>query len=260
MVMDENNQAFEQHDENTDANPEQPNKNSVGSGMMRVTNAALTGAVLGALGSAVAAALTGKGVADGVKTLVEGTKIVTENVKSAAIEVALDAVRNVTDNVNAIAEDNLTIDENQAPQQVWTSAEQERVVEEIPSVNPVKSVAAENVNFQQQEMEEKNNHVNQGVANDETSKAALVQLLLNQVSTELAMSFYEQLPGVVLAEIQRLATNPTLEEKQRIKDSWAKALEPLAMAIIQSGQSFNTNVLTTSNGYPKQLNEGTRGW
>jgi hypothetical protein len=86
------------------------------------------------------------------------------------------------------------------------------------------------------------------------NSSALVQLLLNQVGSELAMSFYEQLPAVVLAEIQRLSTNPTPEEQQRIKDSWTKALEPIAIAIIQSGQLFkSSNLYPTNNGYQKHI-------
>ncbi|MEW5856110.1 MAG: hypothetical protein AB1861_01790 [Cyanobacteriota bacterium] len=92
------------------------------------------------------------------------------------------------------------------------------------------------------------------VANDVMNSSALVQLLLNQVGSELAMSFYEQLPAVVLAEIQRLSTNPTPEEQQRIKDSWTKALEPIAIAIIQSGQLFkSSNFYPTNNGYQKPI-------
>jgi hypothetical protein len=92
------------------------------------------------------------------------------------------------------------------------------------------------------------------VANDVMNSSALVQLLLNQVGSELAMSFYEQLPAVVLAEIQRLSTNPTPEEQQRIKDSWTKALEPIAIAIIQSGQLFkSSNFYPINNGYQKPI-------
>jgi hypothetical protein len=90
------------------------------------------------------------------------------------------------------------------------------------------------------------------VANDVMNSSALVQLLLSQVGSELAMSFYEQLPAVVLAEIQRLSTNPTPEEQQRIRDSWTKALEPIAIAIIQSGQLFKpSTVYPTNNGHRK---------
>ncbi|MBD1879792.1 hypothetical protein [Coleofasciculus sp. FACHB-T130] len=88
------------------------------------------------------------------------------------------------------------------------------------------------------------------VENDVMNSSALVQLLLNQVGSELAMSFYEQLPAIVLAEIQRLSTNPTPEEQQRIRDSWTKALEPIAIAIIQSGQLFKSNALYPTNNYP----------
>ena len=100
------------------------------------------------------------------------------------------------------------------------------------------------------------NNVTPNVGNDATSSAALVQLLLSQVGTEMAMSYYEQLPVVLFTEIQRLATNPSLEEKQRIRDSWAKALEPLALAIVRSGQSFDVNTaLATSNGHHKPVNQ-----
>ncbi|MBD1933525.1 MULTISPECIES: hypothetical protein [Cyanophyceae] len=90
------------------------------------------------------------------------------------------------------------------------------------------------------------------VTNDVMNSSALVQLLLSQVGSELAMSFYEQLPAVVLAEIQRLSTNPTPEEQQRIRNSWTKALEPIAIAIIQSGQLFKpSTVYPTNNGHRK---------
>jgi hypothetical protein len=92
---------------------------------------------------------------------------------------------------------------------------------------------------------------------DATSNAALVELLVSKAAKELAMSYYEQLPGLVVAEIHRLATNPTLEEKERIRNSWAKALQPLAMAIIQSGELFNasTAIAAANNGHLKQQNQ-----
>ncbi|HAZ43497.1 MAG TPA: hypothetical protein DDW76_11635 [Cyanobacteria bacterium UBA11369] len=242
--MSENNQPFDRYEENAgsaepsvDAAAENidplTDQSDVGKAgtCRRVANAALVGAGVGAVAGAFAAALTGKGVADGVKAIVDGAvdtvKEAAENVKSTIIEGAENTVKGVAYGVNS------TVEEGDVYQ-----------VSNPLEVEATRPVAPGNKG------DETNN-----VANNATSSDALLQMLLNQVGTELARSFYEQLPAVVLAEIQRLATNPTLEEKQWITDRWAKALEPLAMAMIVSAQSYKTGTpLTETNGYHKQVN------
>ncbi len=252
--MSENNQPFDRYEENAgsaepsvDAAAENidplTDQSDVGKAgtCRRVANAALVGAGVGAVAGAFAAALTGKGVADGVKAIVDGAvdtvKEAAENLKSTIIEGAENTVKGVAYGVNS------TVEEGDI-YQVSTPVEKAGVVERTPPVEATRPVAPGNKG------DETNN-----VANNATSSDALLQMLLNQVGTELARSFYEQLPAVVLAEIQRLATNPTLEEKQWITDRWAKALEPLAMAMIVSAQSYKTGTpLTETNGYHKQVN------
>jgi pimeloyl-ACP methyl ester carboxylesterase len=211
----------------------------------RVANAALVGASLGAVAGACAAALTGKGVADGVKTIVDGAaqtvKEASENVKTMIIAGAADTAKGIAYGVNS------TVEEEEQTQ-VATPLDKEQVFERTSPVEASRSVSSGQVEF-----DAKNTTLN--AANSSTSSDALVQMLLHQVGTELAKSFYEQLPAFVLGEIQRLATNPTLEEQQWIRDKWAKALEPLAMAIIESTQSYNTEVsLIRNNGYSQQVN------
>lgn len=272
--MSENNQPFDWHEENADSITAAPSVDAAATGAeakenidpitdqsdvrpagtcMRVANAALVGASLGAVAAAVAAALTGKGVADGVKAIVDGTvdtvKEAAENVKSTIIEGAADTVKGVSYGVNSTVEDGDRT-------QVSTPLETEGVVEPTPPVEATRPVAPGKVDFHQVDVTNGvANNAMLNAANSATSTDALLQMLLNQVGTELARSFYEQLPAVILAEIQRLATNPTLEEQQWITDRWAKALEPLAMATILSAQSYNTGaVLAASNGYQNQLN------
>ena len=234
--MSENNQPFDCHEEpsldaaaeaneNIDPITDESDVRKTGT-CKRVANAALMGAGVGAVAGAVAAALTGKGVADGVKAIVDGAvdtvKEASENVKSIIIEGAENTVKGVAYGGNSTVEGG-----DRTPP--------------VEATRPVTNNVA--------------NHVTLNGANSATSSDALLQMLLNQVGTELARSFYEQLPAIVLAEIQRLATNPTLEEQQWITDRWAKALEPLAMATILSAQSYNTGTpLTETNGYHKQLN------
>lgn len=261
--MSENNQPFDWHDEKADSITADPSVDAAATGAeanentdpitdrkagtcRRVANAALVGAGVGAVAGAVAAALTGKGVADGVKAIVDGAvdavKEAAENVKSTIIEGAENTVKGVAYGANSTVEDR---DQNQ----VSTFLENERT----PPVEATRPVAAGNKGDVNNNVA---NYVKLNAANSATSSDALLQMLLNQVGTELARSFYEQLPAVVLAEVQRLATNPTLEEKQWITDRWAKALEPLAMAMILSAQSYKKGTpLTENNGYHKQVNQ-----
>lgn len=264
--------------DNTDPITERPDVRPAGT-CKRVANAALAGATLGAVAGAIAAALTGKGVADGVKAIVDGAadtvKEAAENVKSTIIEGAVGTVKGVTGGVNSTIEGtpdtvksvadgvNSTLESDVGDLwQVSTPLEKERVVERTPPIDATKPVAPGKVDFHQGEVALDENDVTHGVANDATLNAhnsattsdALLQMLLNQVGTQLARSFYEQLPAVVLAEIQRLATNPTLEEKQWITDRWAKSLEPLATAIILSGQSFNAGAASAATNGHKPLN------
>ncbi len=245
--MSENNQPFDWHEEpsldaaaeaneNIDPITDESDVRKTGT-CKRVANAALVGASLGAVAGAVTAALTGKGVADGVKAIVDGAvdtvKEAAENVKSTIIEGAENTVKGVAYAANSTVED--------------SALENERT----PAVEASKPVVTANKDDVNNGVA---NHVTFNSANSGTSSDALLQMLLNQVGTELARSFYEQLPAVVLAEVQRLATNPTLEEKQWITDRWAKALEPLAMAMIVSAQSSNPGTpLIGTNGH-KQLN------
>jgi hypothetical protein len=238
--------------ENIDPLADQSDVPQVGT-CRRVTNAALVGAGLSAVAGAFAAALTGKGVSDGVKAIVDGAvdtvKEAAENVKSTIIEGAENTVKGVAYGVNSTIED-------QERTQISNTEDKKQVFEQNPAVEASTPVAADQVDFERGGVANKvANNVTLNAGNSATSSDALVQMLLHQVGTELAKSFYEQLPAVVLAEIQRLATNPTLEEQQWITNKWAKALEPLAMAIIQSAQSYNTGVaLTETNGYHKQVN------
>ncbi|GET35536.1 hypothetical protein [Microseira wollei] len=264
--MSENNQPFDWHDEKADSITADPSVDAAATGAeanentdpltdrsdvrkagtcRRVANAALVGAGLGAVAGAFAAALTGKGVADGVKAIVDGAvdavKEAAENVKSTIIEGAENTVKGVAYGANSTVE-------NRDQNQVSTPLENERT----PPVEATRPVAAGNKGDVTNGVA---NYVTLNAANSATSSDALLQMLLNQVGTELARSFYEQLPAVVLAEVQRLATNPTLEEKQWITDRWAKALEPLAMATILSVQSYKKGTpLTENNGYHKQVN------
>ena len=255
--------------------------------------AALTGKGVGDGVKAVVqgAGDTVKGVADAVKaTIIEGAVDAVKGVASSVqptIDSVLDAVQGVAESIQPPVEGTgdavqgvpsyvqPPVEGEQHAVRVSAPLEQEQVVERTPPVDDVKPVAPAKVEFQEpqvarmqveQEMAKMHNapDATHGVANDATinvaldatSNAALVELLVSKAAKELAMSYYEQLPGLVVAEIHRLATNPTLEEKERIRNSWAKALQPLAMAIIQSGELFNasTAIAAANNGHLKQQN------
>lgn len=234
----------------------------------RVTNAALAGAAFGAVVSAAAAALTGKSVSDGVKVLaevavdklkeaVEGVQPALENAFSTA-EGSQPNVENTGNAVQESAESFKPSVEN-AGSNVQPSAERTQPSVVPPSIPAPVEAPAATASYQSvasHATPSATNNETLNMANDAMNNHALVQLLLSQVSSQLAMSFYEQLPAAVLAEVQRLATNPTPEERQRIRDSWAKALEPVAIAIVQSVQSFDANAVISAanNGHYKQHN------
>ncbi|MBD1920149.1 hypothetical protein H6F77_03340 [Microcoleus sp. FACHB-831] len=358
-MTDNQQQPVDNHDENSGSTTASPSVRPP-STRMRVAYAALAGAAFGAVASAVASALTGKGVADGVKAVVAGAgdtvKSVADGVKATIIDGAVGAVQGAVQGVASSVQPTIdslvnavqgvaegiqppvegtadavqgvpsyvqppvegTADAVQGvpsyvqppvegtveAARVSAPLEQQQVVERTPPVDAVKPVASAKVEFQEpqvarmqveqeiteiakpvasakvefQEPQVARMQVEQetaktqnasdaphsiandptiNVALDATSNAALVELLLSKAAKELAMSYYEQLPGLVVAEIHRLATNPTPEEKERIRDSWAKALQPLAMAIIQSGELFNasTAIAAAKNGYLKQQNQ-----
>lgn len=275
--------------ESADANEENADSTTpqLVSTRRRVANAALAGAAFGAIASAAAAAFTGKGVSDGVKAVAE---VALDKLKEAAedltptVESAVDKFKETAFSTAEGSQSNFENagDIKQAPESVKPSIEDIRGTakqsaedinppvsphQSIPPIPPSSDVAvntgvAQDAAFKSADSvvgHTTNSVVNDatlGTANNATNNAALVQLLLSQVGPELAMSFYEQLPAVLLTEIQRLATNPTPEERQRIRDSWAKALEPVAIAIVQSVQSFNTSTALTaaSNGHHPQVN------
>lgn len=330
-MTDNQQQPVDNHDENSGSTTASPSVRPP-STRMRVAYAALAGAAFGAVASAVASALTGKGVADGVKAVVAGAgdtvKSVADGVKATIIDGAVGAVQgavqgvassvqptidSLVDAVQGVAEGIQPPVEGTADAvqgvpsyvqppvegtadavqgvpsyvqppvegtveaaRVSAPLEQQQVVARTPPVDAVKPVASAKVEFQEpqvarMQVEQETakmlnasdathsiaNDATTNVALDATSNAALLELLLSKAAKELAMSYYEQLPGLVVAEIHRLATNPTPEEKERIRDSWAKALQPLAMAIIQSGELFNasTAIAAAKNGYLKQQNQ-----
>lgn len=279
--MTQSNQPFDRHDENTDRIPAQSSVPPADTGIdgadaaldganedtdaateesgiqptgtrRRVANAALAGATFGAVVSAAAAAFTGKGVGEGLKAIVEGAADLVIKGATAGvpptIEGAMDTLKAAA-GVQPTIEDPWDTLQGAAGVQPTIEASNtlkaaaEPVVK--PPVSPVDSIP-------QSLDPPPATGATGSVANDVMNSSALVQLLLSQVGSELAMSFYEQLPAVVLAEIQRLSTNPTPEEQQRIRDSWTKALEPIAIAIIQSGQLFKSStVYPTNNGHRK---------
>ena len=238
--------------EDTDAAPEESGIQPTGT-RRRVANAALAGATFGAVVSAAAAAFTGKGVGEGLKAIVEGvTDLVIKGATasvSPTIEGAMDTLKGAAVGVQPTIEypwDTLQSATGVQPAIEDASNTLKAAAEPVkPPVSPVDSIP-------QSLDPPPATGATGSVANDVMNSSALVQLLLSQVGSELAMSFYEQLPAVVLAEIQRLSTNPTPEEQQRIRDSWTKALEPIAIAIIQSGQLFKpSTVYPTNNGHRK---------
>ena len=259
----------------------------------RVANAALAGATFGAVVSAAAAAFTGKGVGEGFKAIVESAADLVIKSAAAGvqptIEGAIDSLKGAAAGVQPTIEDPWdTTSKGAVAVQPIIAIEDGSDTFQSPavSVQPTIEVARDTLQSSaasvQPTIEDANDTFKSAaepvkppvspvdsipqidpppaasatgsVANDVMNSSALVQLLLNQVGSELAMSFYEQLPAVVLAEIQRLSTNPTPEEQQRIRDSWTKALEPIAIAIIQSGQLFkSSNFYPTNNGYQKPI-------
>ena len=276
--------------EDTDAALEESGIQPTGT-RRRVANAALAGATFGAVVSAAAAAFTGKGVGEGLKAIVEGvTDLVIkgatasvsptiegamDTLKGAAvgvqptIEYPWDTLQSATGVQPAIEDASNTLKGAAAGVQPtiedpWDTLKGSGGVQPVqPTIEdasntlkaaaePVKPPVSPVDSIPQSLDTPPGTGATGSVANDVMNSSALVQLLLSQVGSELAMSFYEQLPAVVLAEIQRLSTNPTPEEQQRIRDSWTKALEPIAIAIIQSGQLFKpSTVYPTNNGHRK---------
>jgi len=280
--------------EDTDAALEESGIQPTGT-RRRVANAALAGATFGAVVSAAAAAFTGKGVGEGLKAIVEGvTDLVIkgatasvsptiegamDTLKGAAvgvqptIEYPWDTLQSATGVQPAIEDASNTLKGAAAGVQPtiedpWDTlkgaAGVQPTIEDASNTlkaaaEPVKPPVSPVDSIPQSLDPPPATGATGSVANDVMNSSALVQLLLSQVGSELAMSFYEQLPAVVLAEIQRLSTNPTPEEQQRITDSWTQALEPIAIAIIQSGQLFKpSTVYPTNNGHRKHT-EATGG-
>jgi len=273
--------------EDTDAALEESGIQPTGT-RRRVANAALAGATFGAVVSAAAAAFTGKGVGEGLKAIVEGvTDLVIKGATasvSPTIEGAMDTLKGAAVGVQPTIEypwDTLQSATGVQPaiedasntfkgaaagvqptiEDPWDTlkgaAGVQPTIEDASNTlkaaaEPVKPPVSPVDSIPQSLDPPPATGATGSVANDVMNSSALVQLLLSQVGSELAMSFYEQLPAVVLAEIQRLSTNPTPEEQQRIRDSWTKALEPIAIAIIQSGQLFKpSTVYPTNNGHRK---------
>ncbi|MBD1926229.1 hypothetical protein H6F74_08190 [Trichocoleus sp. FACHB-90] len=275
--------------EDTDAATEESGVQPTGT-RRRVANAALAGATFGAVVSAAAAAFTGKGVGEGLKAIVEGvTDLVIKGATAGVaptIEGAMDTLKGAAVGVQPTIEypwDTLqsatgvqpTIEDASNTLKPTAAGVQPTIEDPWDTLKPAAAGVQPTIENASNTLKAAAEPVVKppvspvdsipksldpppatgatgSVASDVMNSSALVQLLLSQVGSELAMSFYEQLPAVVLAEIQRLSTNPTPEEQQRIRDSWTKALEPIAIAIIQSGQLFKpSTVYPTNNGHRK---------
>ncbi|MBD2002908.1 MULTISPECIES: hypothetical protein [Cyanophyceae] len=275
--------------EDTDAATEESGIQPTGT-RRRVANAALAGATFGAVVSAAAAAFTGKGVGEGLKAIVEGvTDLVIKGATAGVaptIEGAMDTLKGAAVGVQPTIEytwDTLqsatgvqpTIEDASNTLKPTAAGVQPTIEDPWDTLKPAAAGVQPTIENASNTLKAAAEPVVKppispvdsipksldpppatgaagSVANDVMNSSALVQLLLSQVGSELAMSFYEQLPAVVLAEIQRLSTNPTPEEQQRIRDSWTQALEPIAIAIIQSGQLFKpSTVYPTNNGHRK---------